>query len=83
MVAYKDMVAHGLNPTVYLGCLERVMEGCFALGTAESVQSGYWEILKALVNGAKRARSPPSGLIIFGLCGIPSKLTSLNPRTRG
>lgn len=55
IVAYESMVAHGLGPVVYLGCLERVVDGCFTLRTAEPVQPGYWEILKILVYGAKRA----------------------------
>lgn len=76
ILAYESMVAHGLGPAVYLGCLERVVDGCFTLRTAEPVQPGYWEVLRILVYGAKRASSPPpSAPTISSYCGILWRLT--------
>lgn len=73
MVAYKDMVANGLGPSIYLECLEMVVDGCFTLGGV--VEPGYWEILKILVNAAKRMNSLPIAKLFLGLCEIASRLT--------
>lgn len=75
ILAYESMVAHGLGPAIYLECLERVVDGCFTLRTTEPVQPGYWEILRILVYGAKRASSPPSAPIIPSYCAILWRLT--------